>query len=155
MPVISDYRVLSITEQPVLMITVKVKCDDLRRVVGEKRVQIEKYLGEYNEYLTDVPFVMFHNSDYANLEISICFPTRKPLPGKGEIRFSIIPSGRTVLCMLIGDENERAKLYKEIVDWIENNGYKFGGRAYEFLYMRDFQCASKDKILVKFMAVIK
>lgn len=153
MPRISDFRVIHRNEQPVLTIAARTDIDNLIKLICDSYKTIEKYLDELGEMLTGVPFVTFHNNDLKDLDVEICFPTRKPLNGRGDIKPSAIPSGKSVFCMFFGNSSERKLAYDEMTKWIINNNHKPFGNVYEHYY-NSCECP-KEKLLTKLEAPLK
>jgi effector-binding domain-containing protein len=103
-------------------------------LIGAGYGKLAVYLGELGEYLSDVPYVAYHNMDMQNLDVEIGFPVPKALPGMGDIRSGSIPEGRVVSCMYRGAYREMVPTYTEMADWIEKNGLQPAGTAYECYY---------------------
>jgi effector-binding domain-containing protein len=131
----------------VLTIEARTSLKDLRKVVSVNRLKIAEYLSKKNVAFTDIPFVAYHNSDINNLEIEICFPINKHISGKGDIKFSIIPEGEIVFCLIQGGHLERKHLYEEMAQWFADNKLKHGSSTYEYFYPSED--TSDDKTLVK------
>lgn len=136
MPLLTRYGLLYQNEQPVLSISAQVSLENLRKTVHESETKLQKYLDGLGECLTDVPFVVYHNSDLGNLDIEICAPTRKPLKGKGEIKFSSIEAGWVITCVFLGGDLERKRMYDEMMEWLPANGYTYTGITYEYFYTK-------------------
>ncbi|MEL7657381.1 MAG: hypothetical protein AAGU75_15920 [Bacillota bacterium] len=75
-------------EQPTISIRTNTKVENLPMLIGESYGKMAAYLKELEEFLSDVPYVAYHNVDIQNLDVEIGFPVSKPLPGIG--RFSQI-----------------------------------------------------------------
>jgi effector-binding domain-containing protein len=134
-------------EQPVLTIETRAELSSLRKVIEESSLKIAKYIEEKNRFLTDVPFVVYHNNNVEDLEIEICFPINEHIHGSGDIKFSVLPEGEIVLCMFQGGHLGRKHMYEEMFKWLDDNGYEYYPRAYEYFYIGDE--ASDDKTLAK------
>jgi len=134
MPRISNVEVLQKNEQPTLSIRTKTQVEKLPVLIGESYGKMSAYLKELGEFLEDVPFVAYHNMDMQNLDVEIGFPVAKALPGKGEIKSGVIPAGKIVFCMYRGAYSEMEPVYGEMSKWIEDNGHKAVGTAYEHYY---------------------
>ena len=102
MPRISNFEILQKREQPTLFIRIKTKVENLPSLIGESYGKMEAYLKEIGEYLSEVPYVAYHNMDMQNLEVEIGFPVGKPLSGKEDIQAGFIPAGKVVFCMYRG-----------------------------------------------------
>lgn len=154
MPRLSEFRLIYQQEQPVLVIPAKTNLKNLTAVIKENKKKIKKYLDTIGEYPADVSFVTYHNGDVENLDIDICFPTRKPLKGQGEIRYSSILPSKAIICMLIGDHEERKKIYAQMQEWIKDNGFKYAGEAYEYFYF-DSRKPDNPHLFTKIIMIVK
>ena len=134
MPRISNFEILQKREQPTLFIRANTKVENLPSLIGESYGKMEAYLKEMEEYLSEVPYVAYHNMDMHNLDVEIGFPVSKALAGMGEIQAGFIPAGKVVFCMYRGAYSEMEAVYDEMSTWIQNNNYKPVGIAYEHYY---------------------
>lgn len=134
MPRISNIEILQKNEQFTLSIRTKTQVETLPMLIGECYGKMSAYLEELGEYLEDVPFVAYHNLDMQNLDVEMGFPVSKALPGKDEIKSGVIPAGKIVFCMFRGAYSEVEPTYNEMYKWIEDNGFKATGTAYEHYY---------------------
>jgi effector-binding domain-containing protein len=134
MPRISNIEILQKTEQPTLSIRTNTKVENLPLLIGESYGKMAMYLKEMGEFLSNVPYVAYHNMDMQNLDVEIGFPVSKPLPGKDNIQPGFIPAGRVIFCMYLGAYSEMKPVYGEMAKWIEDNNYKPAGTAYEHYY---------------------
>jgi effector-binding domain-containing protein len=120
--------------QPVLSIRTRAKVQNLPLVIGESYGKIMQYMDKIGQQLTGVPFVAYYNMDMEDLDIEIGFPVAEPLEGSAEIRSSEIPAGTYVSMMYKGAYSGMEKPYAYMAGWIEKNGYKASGIAYEYYY---------------------
>lgn len=134
MPRISNFEVLSKREQPTLTIRTRTKVENLPALIGESYGKMAGYLKELGEFLSDVPFVAYHNMDMQDLDVEIGFPVSKELSGKDDIQPSTISEGKVVFCMYRGPYSEMEPTYHEMAKWIEENDFKATGAAYEHYY---------------------
>ena len=134
MPRISNFEILKKREQPTLFIRTRTKVEDLPMLIGESYGKMAAYLKELDEYLSEVPYVAYHNMDMQNLDVEIGFPVYKTLAGTGEIQAGFIPAEKVVFCMFRGAYHEMGPIYSEMLKWIEDNNYKPTGTVYEHYY---------------------
>lgn len=134
MPRVSNIEVVYKNEQPTLSVRARTNVESLPALIGESYGKMAVYLKEIDEYLADVPYVAYHNMDMQNLDVEIGFPVAKILPEKGDIKSGAIPAGKAVFCMYRGAYTEMEDTYGEMSKWIEDNGFKPDGTAYEYHY---------------------
>ncbi len=134
MPRISNIEILKKIPQPTIYIRTKTKVENLPALIGESFEKMAAYLKEIGEFLSDVPYVAYHNMDMQNLDVEIGLPVTEPVPGKEDIQAGFIPAGKVVFCMYRGAYGEMEGVYGEMAKWIEDNNYVPVGTAYEHYY---------------------
>lgn len=138
MPRATEIMILKRTEQPILYIQYKnINVRDLGSIIGPSFMKIAKYLNEIDEIVTDIPFVAFpgyEHMDENNMEVMIGFPVSDTLPEKEDIRSGVLPESKIAFCFYRGSYADMIPLYAEMAEWIEKNGYKSAGTAFEYYY---------------------
>lgn len=134
MPRVSNIEILQKAEQPTICIRTMTKVEDLPLLIGSSYGQMAAYLNGLGEFMSDMPFVAYHNMDMQNLDVEIGFPLARPLPGKGAILPGVIPAGKRVFCLYRGAYSELEPVYAEMSQWIADNNYTPVGTAYEHYY---------------------
>lgn len=92
------------------------------------------YLKEMGEFLSDVPYVAYHNMDMRDLKVEIGFPIAKALPGKDDIKSGFIPAGKSVFCMYAALIPKWKQHMRKWQIWIKDNGLNPVDIAYEYYY---------------------
>ncbi len=123
-------------KQLVLSIRLKTPYQDLPKTIGESYHKIHAYMKELVVIPVGAPFVGYFNMDMDNLDVEIGFPVSKELPGKGEIKFSQIPSGKYATMIYTGPYNEMKEAYRGLSNWMEAHQVKSNYLAYE-VYLND------------------
>lgn len=134
MPRISGFEILQPNEQPTLSIRTTTNVEKLPQQIGESYGKMAAYLKDLDEFLTDVPYVAYHNMDMQHLDVEIGFPVSKSLPAHDDIKSGSIPQGKVVFCMYRGAYSEIEPTYVEMSQWIVANGFQSTGTAYEYYY---------------------
>ncbi len=153
MPRISNIEVLQKTEQPTIFIRTNTSVEKLPMLIGESYGKIAAYLKELGEFLSDVPYVAYHNMDMQNLDVEIGFPVSKTMAGKDSIRPGVIPAGKVIFCMYLGPYGEMSPVYDEMAKWIEENHYKPVGSAYEH-YFNGPECPPNELLTMIVMPLV-
>lgn len=122
--------------QPTLAIRTRTAVSDLPAVLGKAYGAIASYLGEIGEQPAGPPFAAYHNMDMQNLDVEIGFPVAKSLPVRGDIQVGEIQGGQYAACLYTGPYGDIEPAYKALSAWIEEQGHKPTGVAYE-LYLND------------------
>lgn len=134
---ISEIMLLQQIEQPILFIEGKTDLQGLSNLIGGGFEKIGTYLDKLGELTTDLPFVMYpayESMDEQNINARVIFPVVKMMESDGEIKSSILPPSRIVMCMHKGTYDELAVLYLEMAEWIKKKGYESTGTCYEYYY---------------------
>lgn len=140
--------------QLVMSIRTNSSVQDLPQVLGKSYGEIAQYLGGLGECPAGPPFVAYYNMDLQNLDIEIGFPVSKKIDGKENIKLSQIASGKYASCLYMGPYNEIESAYSELSQWIEDNGYKSTGVAYE-IYLNDPSQTSPQDLKTEILFPLK
>lgn len=119
-------------DRRVLSIRTHSSVNDLPQTLGQCFGRVGQYLGELGEQPADAPFVAYYNLDMENLDMEIGFPVARELPGKEDIQPGIIPAGKEAVCIYVGPYAEMPPAYEALTAWVEQEGCKPSGVAYEF-----------------------
>ncbi len=134
MPRVSNFELLKKREQPVVSIRKTVHVNDLPKLIGESYGKLDDYVKGLGEFLSDVPFVAYHNLDMENMDVEMAFPVAGKLPDNDDIKFRVIPEEKVIFCMYRGPYSEISQTYDEMGSWLYGNGFKSKGVAYEHYY---------------------
>jgi effector-binding domain-containing protein len=134
MPRISNFEVLDKNEQLAISIRTRTSVENLPLVIGESYEKMFAYLKESGGFLAEFPYVAYYNMDMSDLDVEIGVPVSKSLPVKDNVKPSVIPGGKVVCCMYRGPYHETEQVYHDMVKWIQENGFKMSGSAYEYYY---------------------
>ncbi len=126
----------------------------LPQALGEAYMRIMQYMGELGENPVGAPYTAYFNMDMQNLEVEIGFPVATKLPEKGDIKPREIPAGKYASCIHTGPYNEIEPAYNTLTKWVDDNGYKPSGIAYEF-YLNDPDKTPPNKLQTKIQFLLK
>lgn len=139
--------------QPVLSIRTRAAVRDLPSIIGESYGKIMQYLEKIGEQPASAPFVAYYNMDMDDLDLEIGFPVMKPLEGSDEIIRSEIPAGKYVSMLYKGPYTGMEKPYNEMMKWIEEQGCRPKGIAYEYYYNSPMEVPESELLTCIVMAV--
>ena len=122
--------------QPVIALRRTTSANDLSAVFGESYGLLGAYLAEVGEAPAGPPYACYFNMDMENLDVEIGFPVGSVLPGKGEVYSRELPQGEYASCLFIGTYREIESAYDALGQWVEEQGRKASGEAYEY-YLND------------------
>ena len=94
------------------------------------------YLNELGEQPSGMPFGIYYNLDMSALDVEAGFPVSGSLPGKGEVRVSVIPGGLFISTVHKGSYDSMEPAYDALSSWAKENDYKPTGVVYEY-YLND------------------
>lgn len=134
MPRISRIEMMVQREQPTLTIRALVPVEKFPKIIGETCEKVRTYLEEIGELKSGVSFGAYHNFDRKNLDIEIGFPVARPLVGKGDIMAGFIPEEKVLFCLYKGPYKAVGPVYKEMDQWIADNGFTASSTVYEHYY---------------------
>jgi len=149
-----DLKVEEQATQPVLSIRTKTPMENLPAIIGDSYGKIMKYMTELGAQPAYAPFTAYYNLDMQNLDVEMGFPVAGQFADKDDIKAGQIPSGQIVSCMYKGAYSEMEAPYKEIMQWIEEQGYEPTGVFYEYYYNSPAE-VPESELLTKIVIPLK
>lgn len=146
--------------QPALSIKAKVPEKDLPTHVGKSYEKIISYLNELGEKPNGAPFIVYYNIDTKNLrgtgtwDMEVGFPVSKALPGKGEIKPTVILEGKTISCVYKGAYHGLGKAYSELTGWMNENKCHSMNISYEY-YLNSPAEVPEEELITRIVMMIK
>jgi len=134
MPRVSNFEIMVREKQPALSVRVTTSVEKLSQVIGESYGKIEAYMKETGTFISDIPYVTYHNMDMQNLDVEMGFPVAAQLAGNDEVKPVSTPAGKFIFCMYRGPYTEIEPTYNEMMKWIEDNGFQPAGAMHEYYY---------------------
>ncbi len=131
MPVVSSFEIIERADRPILSVRGIAAMENISRIIGEGYAKIGAYLASAGTYPSDAPFVAYHNMDMQALDIEMCFPVAKPLPGNAEVKAGTIAAGKFVYGMYRGSYEDIGPAYEEMTKWMQEKGLKDNGVFHE------------------------
>ena len=122
--------------RPTLSIRTRSHLEGLPEVIRKSFAAIGQAIGQKGEFPAGPPFTAYYNMDMQDLDVELGFPVSHSLPGVGDIQAGEIQAGKFAVCIHIGPYNEIESAYRALSAWVEEQGYKASGVAYEF-YLND------------------
>jgi len=120
--------------QPAMSVRIRTNLENLPRALGQGFGTVAQYLGEQGQQPAGAPYVAYYNMDMSDLDIEIGFPVGKILPGKGDIKASKIPGGKTGTCLYTGPYQEMPAAYEGLNKLLMEKGLEPTGIVYEVYY---------------------
>jgi len=130
----NKFAVVETESYPVLAIRTVTAVGSLPQIIGQAYHAIMAYLEELGEEPAEMPYTAYFNMDMEHLEVEMGFPVGKALPGRGEIQAGEIPAGKKATTIYKGPYQGMEPVYRDLTQWIQDNGYQPSGVVYEFYY---------------------
>jgi effector-binding domain-containing protein len=118
--------------QPTLVVRTRASVDRLPEVLGPAWGAIMAHAGAAGAQPVDAPFAAFHNSDMTDLDVEVGMTFDRALPGAGDVQPGGISAGRAAECVHVGPYAQLHTTYRALEAWIDAQGLKPTGPAYEF-----------------------
>lgn len=147
-------QILEQEDQPVLSIRTRSAVKDLPSALGRAYGAIAQYLEELGESPSGAPFAGYYNMDMQNLDLEIGFPVASVLTGRGEIQSGQIPGGKVATAIYTGPYNAIEPAYNALTAFMQKNGHKATGVAYEF-YLNDPGETPAEELQTKILFLLK
>ncbi len=149
------FNVMEQAAQPTVSIRTRCAVGDLPQVLGSAYNSIIAYLNEIGVPPSGVPFVGYFNMDMQDLDIEAGFPVAQLVDGgKGDIKVSEIPAGKTVACIYTGSYSQIEPAYTAMMEWIPANGHTWNGVCYEF-YLNDPADTPENELQTNIVCYLK
>jgi effector-binding domain-containing protein len=130
--------------QSTLVIRFRSAVQDLPAHFAKVYAEISAYLAELEGAEPQQVFAAYHNMDMQNLDVEAGFTVAKPLPGKGEIRHGVIPSGVYAICHYTGAYSEMPAAWEELMEFTHARGYSPHSMIYYEWYLSDPEVEPQD-----------
>ena len=106
-----------------------------REEVGKTLHQLAQILQEKKIKITGDPLAMFHGDpkswDFQKAHYEVCFPISGRIKGEGEVKGKELGRGAFACITHSGPIEKLPDAYREILKWIEENGYRVSGTSRE------------------------
>jgi effector-binding domain-containing protein len=153
MSIISKINLLEQPQQHVLSVRTVINFSDYSNAAKQAYKNIMEYAEHNSLLLSGGPFVCYHNTDLANLDVEMGFPVAKPVPGNDGIKGHTIPAQKAVAGIFLGAYEKTDPLMYEIMQWIKEHGYEQQGKIY-YYYLNDDD-RNTNELLTQIVVPIK
>jgi effector-binding domain-containing protein len=106
-----------------------------REGAGKTLQQLTRILEEKKVKLAGVPLCLFHDDpkseDAQKVRYEVCFPISGRIKGEGEVKGKELPRGAFACITHSGSIEKLPDAYREILGWIEENGWQITGAGRE------------------------
>lgn len=118
--------------QPTLGVRTRTAVENLPAVVGDAYGAVIQHLTARGEAPAGPPFAIYYNMDMQDLDIEAGFLVARALPGEGSVQPGLIPGGLRATVLHSGPYEGLGEAYQALTEFIQVEGYKPTGVAYEF-----------------------
>lgn len=146
--------------QPAVSIRAIVAEQNLGEHVEKSYKKIISYLDELGTKPNGAPFIAYYDIDTENLRgngfwnMEIGFPVSGILPGKGEIKSSVILGGESISCLYKGAYKGLGKAYTKLTEWLNRNHCHSMNISYEYFYNSP-AVVPEEELLTKIVFLVK
>ncbi|MHB8110463.1 MAG: GyrI-like domain-containing protein [Syntrophorhabdaceae bacterium] len=144
----------SIDRQPAITIRSRVTDDEFPDIFESSFARLIAYLEQIGEDLAGPPFAIYYDIMLEELDVEMCLPITKMVPGDGEITCREIGIENAASTVHTGPYEDIEPAYEALADWMFENGYEPIGTAYEFYLNDPGTTSSEDLQTVIFMPVV-
>jgi effector-binding domain-containing protein len=125
-----------IEEQPTLVMTTKLKADQIKDWIGQAYSRTAELVGRAGLDFAGPPFARYRPLDdqYSEFEIEAGFPIEGHTQGEGDIVASTLPGGAVAVVTHIGPYDQMKPAYVALMGWIDEHGARPEGAAWEVYY---------------------
>ena len=106
-----------------------------REEIGKALRELAQILKEKKVKLTGVPLCVFHDNpkswDFQKMHYEVCFPISGRIKGEGNVKGKELEKGAFACITQSGTIEKLPDAYREILKWIEENGYQVTGASRE------------------------
>jgi len=106
-----------------------------REEVGKALQRLAQFLKERKVKLAGIPLGVFHDDprswDFQRAHYEVCFPISGKIRGEGEVKGKELEKGAFACITHSGPIEKLPDVYREILKWIEENGYQITGASRE------------------------
>ncbi len=135
-------------------VRVRTPVDKLPELIGRSYGQIMALIQQWGLKVSGPLYTAYFNLDKEDLDVEIGFPVDTSFDRQGEIRPGEIAAGTYATCFHKGLYSEMEPTYKQLTDWIEEQGAVPTGIAYEF-YLNSPDEVPESELLTKILLPIQ
>jgi effector-binding domain-containing protein len=134
-------------------VRVRTPVDKLPEVLGRSYGQIMDLMREQGMQVAGPPYTAYFNLNMQDLDVEIGFPVDEIINGQGGVLPGEIAAGKYATCIHIGPYSEMEPTYNKLNAWIEAQGAKPAGIAYE-QYLNGPDEVSEAELMTKILLPI-
>jgi effector-binding domain-containing protein len=153
MAIISRISLIEQQEKHVMSIRTTIHFDNYPNTARQAYARIMEYAEQRGILLSGGPYVCYHNTDLANLDVEIGFPVARPVSGGNDIVCYTIPVQKAVSGIFLGAYEDTDPLMMEMMQWIQEHGHKQQGRIFNY-YLND-QDRAASELLTQIVIPVK
>ena len=123
----------TLAEQPTMVVSGKVKLEDIPAFLGRVYTTVERQVQEAGAHVIGAPFARYRclDAEFTEFEIEAGIPVLVAAPGHGEVHGSSLPGGPAAITIHIGPYQRMEPAYQAIEAWLHERGAEPNGPAWE------------------------
>ena len=129
----SDIEVVTLEEQPALVIEAKITPEKFGEMLGESYGRIEGHIAKMGVEASGMPFARYHDMSDGTMHLAAGIPIAREIEGDGgDIVYQPLPGGKAATTIYLGEYHEVGAAWQKLSAWMEANGHgsvfsTFGG----------------------------
>jgi effector-binding domain-containing protein len=122
--------------------------ESLPQIIGAGCAAIGAHLAEAGATPAGPLYVSYHNAGMRDLDVEMGFPVAGLLPGRGKVRFRVLPKCRVATCLFTGPYDQIGRAYEVLQAWMAAEGLAPAVQMYEW-YLNSPDEVSPEALLTK------
>ena len=130
MPTLSIER-RDIPSQPFMFVRMRVGRNEISTAIGEGLGKAFPYAMRLGLAIAGRPLTRYLSTGPGLYEIEVGMPVSPAGPGEGDVQAGTLPGGSAAVAVHAGPYDQLTDTYAALERWIESNGFRTGGAAWE------------------------
>lgn len=126
-----SFEILTITEQPTLVVRFTARQEELGAKFGEAFPKVFAYTQQTNQPACGMPLARYLGMSPEALEVEAGMPVAEAAKGDGEIVASQLPGGRVAVTWHVGPYDELYSAHEAMNAWLAEQGETAAGGPWE------------------------
>ena len=118
--------------QPMVSVRGRTSVASIPQFIGRAYEAVFGYLGELGEPPAGMPFAIYYNMDFEDMDVAAGIAVSHPLPGRGDVQPGELPGGSAVSALYTGPYEGLESAYAEMGKFIQEQGLQPTGMAIEY-----------------------
>jgi effector-binding domain-containing protein len=127
----NECKLEEVAAQPALSIRVTIPAGDVSKTLVTLYPEIIGVLGERGVAMGGPPYTRYHSEDASTVDIEAGVPVREKVEGKGRVKATELPAGKTAVTWHVGPYDQLVKAHARLKEWIASKSLQSRGGLWE------------------------